>query len=53
MKKRRTERTDKVIDRSPPTNVSFADMGGIADIAEKLFKLLILPLKDDSLRDNN
>lgn len=45
-KKRRTERTDKVIDRSPPTNVSFADMGGIADIAEKLFKLLILPLKD-------
>lgn len=45
-KKRKTERVDKNIDRSPPSNVSLADMGGTAVIANKLLDMLILPLKD-------
>lgn len=45
-KKRKTEKIDKSIDRSPPTNVSLADMGGTAEIANKLLDMLILPLKD-------
>lgn len=45
-KKRKTEKTEKNVDRSPPTNVSLADMGGTAEIANKLLDMLILPLKD-------
>lgn len=45
-KKRKTEKTEKTVDRSPPTNVSLADMGGTAEIANKLLDMLILPLKD-------
>ena len=41
-KRRKTEKP--AIDKSPPTHVSFADMGGIDDIAEELVELLALPM---------
>lgn len=37
-------RTEKTIDKSYPTHVSFDDMGGIESIAKELMRLLALPM---------
>ncbi|OJK02942.1 hypothetical protein ASPACDRAFT_1853510 [Aspergillus aculeatus ATCC 16872] len=35
---------DAVVDRSPPTHVSLADLGGLDDVVEQLGDLVILPM---------
>lgn len=37
-------KTEKIIDKSYPTHVSFDDMGGIESIAKELMRLLALPM---------
>jgi len=43
-KRRKTEKSG--IDKAFPTHISFADMGGIEDIADQMLELLVLPLRD-------
>ena len=48
-KKRKGEKSSKNVDRSPPTHVSLADLGGVDAVKKKLMMLVALPIKCPAL----